>query len=683
MPQINTINSPTSSFLTGGGEMGKLTREFNWSATTLGLPDFWPQSLLTTVNILLNSKFAMFLWWGPELIQFYNDAYRPGLGNPGKHPQALGQRGEDCWPEIWDTIQPLITGVLTTGKAVYHEDMLVPISRNGQLENSYWTFSYSKVNGDAGNIEGVFAVCTETTSKVITNHVQALNQKLIGTNNKLTETQKQLQQTIFELEKSESRLNCIIADAPVAVAILKSPELTIESANKKILEFWGKTDSIIGKPIHKALPELQGQQFLQLYQEVISSGDPYYGDEFKALFKRDNKLEEGYFNFVFQPLKNKDDVILGLMIVATEVTELVNARKKVERTEESLRMATEAAELGAFSINTANRVFVSSPSLKEFFGFLPDEEVSYEAVINQIQPNYREIVDRAAEDAITKGSRFDKEYPVIGYHNNKLRWLRGIGTLQYDNNGIDRYFTGVVHDITEKKLDEIRKNDFIGMVSHELKTPLTSLTAIIQVLNAKLKNNNDAFIAGALDRANIQAKKMSSMIDGFLHISRLESGKILIHKKSFNLDELIREIIDETALTISSHQITFHPCEPVTIFADRDKIASVISNLLNNAVKYSPNGKPIEFCCIKIGENVQISVKDEGFGIKPQDLDKLFDRYYRVESNNTKHISGFGIGLYLSAEIIRQHNGKIWAESENGKGSTFYFELPVQPKDSI
>lgn len=660
--------------------MGKLTREFDWSATDLGHPDFWPQSLLTTVNILLNSKFPMFLWWGPELIQFYNDAYRLGLGNFGKHPQALGQRGEDCWPEIWGTIQPLIEEVLTSGEAVYHEDMLVPIYRNGKLENTYWTFSYSKVNGDNGAIEGVVAICTETTSKVLTSQVQASNLKLAISNIQLTEAQTRLQQTVSELEKSESRLSCIIADAPVAVAILKIPELIIESANKKILELWGKTESIIGTPIYKALPELQGQLFLQLYQEVIASGEPYYGDEFKALFVRDNKLEEGFFNFVFHPLKNKAGVILCLMIVATDVTEQVNARKKVERAEESLRMAIEAAELGTFSISTTDLAFTPSPQFKNFFGFLPEEEVTFEAVVQQIQPDYRKNVALAVEEAIKKGGRFDMEFPVINFQNNKQCWVRGIGTLQYNNNGVDRYFTGVLHDITERKQDEIRKNDFIGMVSHELKTPLTSLMAIIQVLNAKLKNSSDNFIAGGLDKATIQAKKMSSMIDGFLNISRLESGKILIHKTRFNLDGLVRELIDETALTITSHKITFHPCEPVSIFADRDKIASVITNLLNNAVKYSPNGTPIKFRCTVKGDHVQISIKDQGIGIQPHDLEKLFDRYYRVESNNTKHISGFGIGLYLSAEIIRQHNGKIWAESEAGKGSTFYFELPIDQK---
>ena len=100
------MNKPYEKYLNDGGEMGELTRNFNWSSTSLGAPEHWPLSLLTTVSIVLNSKFPMFIWWGPELIQFYNDAYRPSLGKDGKHPTALGQPGAECWQEIWPIIKP-------------------------------------------------------------------------------------------------------------------------------------------------------------------------------------------------------------------------------------------------------------------------------------------------------------------------------------------------------------------------------------------------------------------------------------------------------------------------------------------------------------------------------------------------------------------------------------------------
>jgi signal transduction histidine kinase len=215
------------------------------------------------------------------------------------------------------------------------------------------------------------------------------------------------------------------------------------------------------------------------------------------------------------------------------------------------------------------------------------------------------------------------------------------------------------------------------MVSHELKTPLTSLGAIIQVANAKLQNSEDTFLAGAMQKANQQVKRMTAMINGFLNISRLESGKIHIEKQEFDMEALISDTVEEANLTAGMHTIRFERRRPVIVHADPNKIGSVISNFISNAIKYSPKATHIEVACITKDKQVIVSVKDEGLGIKPDDLDKIFDRYYRVEADQTRHISGFGIGLYLSSEIIQRHGGKVWAESEPGQGSTFYFSIPL------
>src|ERR1700704_1585725 len=142
-------------FLSGGGEMGALTRAKDWGTTPLGPAELWPRSLRTTLGILLNSRFPMFLWWGPQLICFYNDAYRPSLGQKGKHPVILGLRAEEAWPEVWDIIKPLIDQVLKGGEATWSEDQLIPIYRNSKIEDVYWTFSYSPVNDESGEVAGI------------------------------------------------------------------------------------------------------------------------------------------------------------------------------------------------------------------------------------------------------------------------------------------------------------------------------------------------------------------------------------------------------------------------------------------------------------------------------------------------------------------------------------------------
>lgn len=153
-------------FLSGDSEMGRLTRAFDWSQTPVGPIEQWPQSLRTIVTTLLTSRYPMFLWWGPELIQFYNDGYRPSLGST-KHPQALGQPGRDCWPEIWPIIGPQIEAVMERGESTWNEDHLVPINRNDRLEEVYWTYSYSPIRKEDGEVGGVLVVVTETTGRVV------------------------------------------------------------------------------------------------------------------------------------------------------------------------------------------------------------------------------------------------------------------------------------------------------------------------------------------------------------------------------------------------------------------------------------------------------------------------------------------------------------------------------------
>jgi two-component system sensor histidine kinase VicK len=656
MSQTSKAKPLYQHYFKGGGEMGELTRSFNWAETSLGSPETWPQSLLTTISIVLNSRFPMFIWWGPDLIQFYNDAYRPSLGNEGKHPKALGQKGEDCWPEIWPVIKPLIDQVLSGGESTWSEDQLIPIYRNNALEDVYWTFSYSRITGEKGEAGGVLVICNETTEKI--------------------KSTKKLEETIQELAQSEARLRYMLADAPVAIALFTGRDLIVESANNKMLETWGKNSSVIGKPLHLALPELHGQPFLQLLDDVFTSGKPYYGSEVKAILEQNNKLEEVYSNFVYHPLKSLSGETTGIVLVANIVTEQVVARKKIEQAEEMLRFSIEAANVGTWFSDTKTHEFQTSARLKEIYGFHPDEEITYEDVASQIPGDYRAKVIAAIERAIATGGEYIMEHPLTGRHDQKERWVRAMGKCYRDSDENVSYFSGLMIDITEQKFDELRKNDFIGMVSHELKTPLTSLNAYVQMLYSKAKKSEDAFTTDALGKVNQQVKKMSIMINSFLNVSRLESGKIHLNKQDFNLDELVNDIIDETKV-VSAHKMELVPCDSITVHADRDKIWSVISNLLSNAVKYSAPDKRIEIKCALIDGQAQISVKDEGVGIKPEAVEKLFERYYRVETQDNQHISGFGIGLYLSAEIIQRHHGKIWAESEPGRGSTFYFSLPL------
>src|SRR5688500_2290563 len=157
----------------GPGEMRALCRAFDWATTPLGPPAAWPRSLRTAAGIVLGSRNPMFLWWGPELVQLYNDAYRPSLGEGGRHPRALGSRGREFWTDIWEAIGPQIEQVMTTGEATWHEDQYLPIERNGRLDDVWWTYGYSPVRDDDGSIAGTLVVCQETTGRVLAERERA------------------------------------------------------------------------------------------------------------------------------------------------------------------------------------------------------------------------------------------------------------------------------------------------------------------------------------------------------------------------------------------------------------------------------------------------------------------------------------------------------------------------------
>ncbi|MDB5116498.1 MAG: sensor protein [Mucilaginibacter sp.] len=341
------------------------------------------------------------------------------------------------------------------------------------------------------------------------------------------------------------------------------------------------------------------------------------------------------------------------------------------------QLALDSANVGIWIMDATSRKFLPSPRTKTLFGFLPEQEMSFEDALLKVVDKHRRTVMTAVEKAIKTHGNLYIECPVGTSPEKKHRWLSitgGFSAADSSNN----YFSGIVVDITDQKQNDLRRSKFIGIVSHELKTPLTALKAYVQMLSNWAKKQKDSFTIGTLSKVEKQVKKMLNMINSLLNLSGAEAGRIHLTKQEFLLDELISEVIEETLFITASHQIVLLPCESIRINADRDKVEQVLVNLLSNAAKYSGNADPIEMSCVLRDDKVTVSVEDHGLGIASQDIEKLFLPHYRVESEETEKIEGFGIGLYLCAEIIQRHKGKIWVESELGKGSTFKFSLPIR-----
>lgn len=481
-------------------------------------------------------------------------------------------------------------------------------------------------------------------------------------------------------------------------------------ANEALLAMWGKSaEQAIGKGLlengyeawHAAMHEREIDQ-------VVSTGKSIRGE---VSFPH-AEFGRRVYDYIFTPVFDANGQVEAVAGTTRDVTEirhtmesleqttselrstvqelllankklnllnkqLQEARKQISDSENILRQAINAANFGTWFIHPATKEFVTDTRVKQLLGYYPHEQPTLESALERVADDYRLAVADKLENALYNNGDYDVTCPVIGMHNKKLRWVRAVGNLTRDESGSISIFTGLLIDVTEQKDDEIRKNDFIAMVSHELKTPLTSLKGYVQVLLRKLRDSGEEKLQSVMEKANTQVEKMTTMINGFLDLSRLESGKLGIHHQQFDIADLIREVEEEILARVSTHEILFEPVQSLMINADPDKISHVLHNLISNATKYSPQGSQITVKCSNDGENSIVMINDQGMGISEQDLEKVFDRYFRVEDSKLSTVAGFGIGLYICKEIITRHGGRIWVESELGKGSTFTFSIPI------
>lgn len=311
--------------------MGELIRNYDWSKTPVGSMDGWPVSLRTAIGLMLTSRFPMLLFWGRGLITFYNDAFRSSLGTEGKHPAPLGQRGEESWAESWPTVGPIIQSIMAGGDAVWLEDQKPPIFRYGKMDDAHWTYTFSPVRDDEGEINGLLVTCAETTGAV--ENLQRLNK----TNQKLQQTLEHNLALQKGLEESRQQLLGLFEQSPVAIAMLGKDRLTVKRANDFYCEIIDrKREDIIGKSLLDVLPEMAGQGFDGLMNGVITTGIPFTANEVPARLVRNGRLDTFYVNLTYNPVREPDGSVSGVFVVATDVTVQVLDRQRIEESRRQL-----------------------------------------------------------------------------------------------------------------------------------------------------------------------------------------------------------------------------------------------------------------------------------------------------------------------------------------------------------
>lgn len=312
----------------------------------------------------------------------------------------------------------------------------------------------------------------------------------------------------------------------------------------------------------------------------------------------------------------------------------------------------------ATQLRTLNRDTSEREMRDELGNFISHEEIFHKKIIKH-EPTPQLIIQ------------------VINKRTNTVRWVMIKTTGIYHKNGDLFLIINTLQDITKTKELERRKDDFISVASHELKTPLTSLKLFLDILTNQIEEHHYSETERSIQKMKDQTQRLQRLITDLTDVSRIQKGKLDLRREEFLLEELITDTIEGLRLDISGHEIVFEKKASLPVNADKFRMYQVVSNLLTNASKYSPKGTKIIVTASKKAGKAVVSVQDFGIGIAKDQQKKIFEKLYQVEDLKKQTHSGFGMGLFIAAEIIKQHGGEIWVESKKGKGSTFFFTLPL------
>lgn len=364
---------------------------------------------------------------------------------------------------------------------------------------------------------------------------------------------------------------------------------------------------------------------------------------------------------------------IGIGAIMRDLRPELQAKKALAESEQKLQNVTSAAPTALWMADKKGNITYVNQTWIDWTGQQYQENLGrgwMKAIVAEDQP----AVLESYLDAIYKKQPFEAEFRITG-DNGENRWFCASGKPQLDSDGHFNGFVGACSDITSQKDLQQQKDDFIGIASHELKTPITSLKAAVQLLDRLGMRPDNPIVPKLLQQAVKSVERVSTLIEDLLNVTKLQHKELGLNKTTFPIAELLESSAGPIALA-SNQRIEFTGDLRAEVEADEQRIDQVITNLLSNSIKYAPDSTVIRINVAKEESQVRISVIDQGPGIPKDRLKNLFERFYRVD-HMSQQISGLGLGLYISAEIVQRHGGEIGVESEMGTGSTFWFTLPL------
>ena len=599
-------------------------------------------------HLVQQAPVATAIYQGTEMnIQIANEAMLKLWGKPAS---VIGMNLSEALPELdGQPFLKLLNQVYQTGETYWGKHDRVQLVIDGQLQTGYFNFTYKALYNSAGNIYGILNMAVDVTEMVIARRL---------------------------LEESERNFKSMILQAPVAMCVLRGDNYVVEVANEKMYEIWGKgPDDILRKPMFIGLAEARDQGLEPILNSVYTNGERFIASERPVFLPRSGKVELTYLNFIYEPIRGKDGKVNRILAVAIEVTDQVLSREKAEESEKEFRQMADSMPQIVWTALPDGRLDYLNRKWYEYTGF--SEEFEDLSLIPILYPNDAPAFLDAWNAALHNGSEFETEVRFADRKNpGKYIWFLCRATAIRDTDGHIIKWFGTSTDIDDQKRQQQQKDEFISVASHELKTPLTTLKASLQLMSRVMaaEGTSEKLITLA-EKTNYNLKKLSTLVDDLLSSTKIEQGQLVLNKSVFTVATLIDECCDHVRLE-GNHEIKTSGDLDLQIYADKQKIDQVVVNLVNNAVKYAPQSDKILINISKEIDMVKVTVEDFGIGIPAEKVPHLFDRFYRVDVSGIQY-SGLGLGLYISSEIVKRHGGQLGVESVHGQGSKFWFTIPA------
>jgi PAS domain S-box-containing protein len=691
---LATGQSDPLSFLSEGGAMGALIRAHDWSSSHLGAPEQWPQALKTVTGVVLSSKFPMFVAWGEDLRFIYNDGYAEILG--GKHPDALGRAFQDVWAEIWTDIEPIVARTLS-GEAVFHESLPLTMTRRGYSEQTWFTFSYSPIRGEEGSICGILCTCIETTAMVLAERGR--------------------------IDEAE-RLRQLFDRAPTFMAVVRGPEHRFELVNAAYMKLVGHRD-LVGKTVREALPEIEGQGFFELLDEVYRSGQPFSGDATPVRLQPEPGAEavEHLVDFVFQPIV-EDGSVAGIFAVGYDVTERHLIEQQLRESEERFRLIADSAPIPMWVTKLDRKRGFVNRAYAEFLGVPYEEAIDFDWR-ERIHPDdiERVIAESLAGEATLEPFALEGRYRRA---DGEWRWLRSISQPRWGPHGEHVGFIGVATDVTEAKLAEAalrevnetlerrvaertadlsaaldrlqaevgerlkaeealrqaQKMEAVGQltggIAHDFNNLLTPIVGGLELIASKVEDPRLKRMAESALEASRRGAKLTSQLLAFSRIQRIAMGPVAVNDVIANMQSLLRHTIG-TAIRIET---ALDPAAGHGL-CDSNQLENAVLNLAINARDAMPEGGTLTIATSRVsldeepdhaaGEFVRITVRDTGEGMSEEVLARATEPFYSTKPMG----KGTGLGLAQVYGIARQSGGTLRIDSNPGEGTRVDMLLPA------